>query len=119
MDEARRKLEDTNRKLEDTRRRLEETRRQLEQASRELERAIRELEEAYAELEAKMAEAQQELEIIKNKPGGGKGALWWLVSSLSVQLFILLQQRELFEVDSRLPRAKQRFDHTQPFNYSP
>jgi len=78
----------------------------LEQASRELERAIRELEQAYAELETKMAEAQQELEIIKNKPGGGKGALWWL-------------QRELFEVDKRLPRAKQRFDHTQPFSYNP
>jgi len=87
-------------------RELEEAGRKLEQTSRELERAIRELEQAYASLEMKMAEAQEELEIIKNKPGGGKGAIWWL-------------QRELFEVDYRLQKAKQKFEHSKPFSYSP
>jgi len=105
-EEARLVTEHKGRELEEASRKLEDARRKLEQAARELERAIRELEQAYASLETKMAEAQQELEEIKNKPGGGKGALWWL-------------QRELFEVDYRLPRAKQRFDHSQPFNYNP
>jgi len=85
---------------------LEKAIKELERAIRELERAIADLEQAYSKLEMKMAEAQEELEQIKNKPGGGKGALWWL-------------QRELFEVDQRLPRAKQRFDHNAPFHYSP
>jgi len=85
---------------------LESKRADLEAKGRELERAIEELEEAYVQLEVKMKEAEDQLELIKNKPGGGKGALWWL-------------QRELFEVDKRLPTAKQKFNHNQPFNYSP
>jgi len=105
-EEARHVTESKGKELEEASRKLGEASKKLEHASRELERAIRELEQAYTNLEAKMAEAQEELEIIKNKPGGGKGALWWL-------------QRELFEMDNRLPKAKQRFDHGQPFNYSP
>ncbi len=61
-------------------RELEKAIRELEKAIQELERAIRELEQAYVLLEQKMAEAQEELELIKSKPGGGKGAIWWLVS---------------------------------------
>jgi len=77
-----------------------------EAAGRALERAIKELEQAYRDLEAKMVEAQEQLERLKAKPGGGKGAIWML-------------QRELFEVDNRLPKAKQRFDHSKPFHWSP
>jgi len=77
-----------------------------EAKDRALQKAIAELEAAYVVLEKKMAEAQEQLETIKKKSGGGKGALWWM-------------QRELFEVDSRLPRAKQRFDHAKPFSYDP
>ena len=51
-----------------------------EAAGRALEKAIKELEQSYVVLEAKMAEAQKELEIVKSKPGGGKGAIWWLVN---------------------------------------
>jgi DNA repair exonuclease SbcCD ATPase subunit len=71
-----------------------------------VENAIAELEAAYVSLEGKMAEAQAELEKIKSKPGGGKGAIWWI-------------QRELFEADSRLPRAKQKWDHSKPFSFNP
>jgi len=77
-----------------------------EAAGRALERAIKELEQAYVALEAKMAEAQEELEKVRSKPGGGKGAIWFM-------------QRELFEVDNRLPKAKQKFDHSKAFNFSP
>jgi len=103
---ALRKVQKQKKATEEARQLTEAKGQELAKAIKELERAIRELEQAYTSLEAKMAEAQEELEKIKAKPGGGKGALWWL-------------QRELFEVDNRLPRAKQRFDHSKPFHYSP
>jgi len=94
------------RKVQKEKKATEEARVETERKGKELEKAIKELEQAYTSLEAKMAEAQEELEKVKAKPGGGKGAIWWL-------------QRELFEVDNRLPRAKQRFDHSKPFHFSP
>jgi len=103
---ALRKVQKQKKATEEARHVTEAKGKELEKAIKELERAIKELEQAYASLEVKMAEAQEELEKIKSKPGGGKGALWWL-------------QRELFEMDNRLPRAKQRFDHAAPFHYTP
>jgi len=84
----------------------EATARKLEKQQKALAQAIESLEAAYVSLEKAMTEAQRDLDAIKNKPGGGKGALWWM-------------QREMFEADDRLPRAKQRFDHSKPFDYSP
>jgi len=94
------------RKVQKQKKATEEARLVQEGKGRELEKAIRELEQAYVTLEQKMAEAQAELDKIKSKPGGGKGAIWWI-------------QRELFEADNYLPRAKQKFDHSAPFNFSP
>jgi len=94
------------RKVQKQKKETEDARHLQEAKGKELEKAIRELEQAYAVLEQKMAEAQEELEKIKSKPGGGKGAIWWL-------------QRELFELDKRLPRAKQKFDHSKPFDFRP
>ena len=65
-----------------------------------------ELEEAYAKLEQKLAEAREELEKVKAKPGGGKGAIWWM-------------EREMFEVDARLPTSKMKYDHKKPFSFNP
>jgi len=94
--------EDARAVCESKGRELEKAIKELESAIKELERAIQELEAAYTKLEQNMAEAQAELEKVKSRPGGGKGAIWWL-------------QRELFELDGRLPKAKQKFDHTKPF----
>jgi len=86
-------------------RKVQKQKKDAEETGRQLEKAINELEAAYVKLEQKVAEAQAELEKIKSRPGGGKGAIWWL-------------QRELYELDGRLPKAKQKFDHAKPFNYN-
>lgn len=54
-----------------------------------LAKAIAELEASYAQLEQKMADAQAELEKVRSRPGGGKGALYFM-------------SRQLFEMDARL-----------------
>jgi len=77
--------------------------RKVQKQKQACEAAIAELEAAYVKLEKNLAEAQIELDNIKNKPGGGKGAIWWM-------------QREMFELDDRLPKAKQKFDHSKPFS---
>lgn len=53
-----------------------------------------------------MAEAREELDNVKKRSGGGKGAIWWM-------------ERELFEADRRLPQAKQKYNHSKPFFYEP
>jgi len=90
------------RKVEKQKKVVEQARQQAEVKGRQLQKAIEDLELAYQKLEQKMEEARLELEKIKSKPGGGKGAIWWL-------------QRELFEADGRLPRAKQKWDHSKAF----
>jgi len=77
--------------------------RKVQKQKQQVEAAIAELEAAYVKLEKNLADTQAELDIIKNKPGGGKGAIWWM-------------QREMFELDERLPKSKQKFDHSKPFN---
>jgi chromosome segregation ATPase len=94
------------RKVQKQKKATEEAKLVQEAKGRDLEKAIRDLEAAYVTLEQKMVEAQAELEKIKSKPGGGKGAIWWM-------------QRELFEIDNRLPKSKQKFDHAKPFFFSP
>jgi len=78
----------------------------LAEAEVQLEETKRQLEAAYTDLESKMEEARVELEKVKSKPGGGKGAIWWM-------------EREMFEADKRLPNAKQRYDHKKPFFFNP
>jgi len=90
------------RKVEKQKKETERARGQAEIKGQELQKAIKELEAAYQSLEVKMEEARLELEKIKSKPGGGKGAVWWM-------------QRELFEIDDRLPKAKQKYDHSKSF----
>lgn len=94
------------RKVQKQKKATEDARLVQEAKGRELEQAIRELEAAYASLEQKMEEARIELEKVRSKPGGGKGAIWWM-------------QRELFEADDRLPKAKQKFNHSEPFAFDP
>lgn len=94
------------RKVQKQKKATEEARELQEAKGRELEQAIKELEQAYVSLEKKLEEAQQELDKVKSKPGGGKGAIWWI-------------QRELFEADKSLPKAKQKFDHSKPFHFNP
>jgi len=90
------------RKVEKQKKETEKSRAQAEEKGRELQKAIQDLEAAYQSLEQKMEEARIELDKIKSKPGGGKGAIWWM-------------QRELFEIDGRLPKAKQKWDHAKTF----
>lgn len=48
-------------------------------------------------------------QVDKAKAAGGAnapGLLWWM-------------QRQMFEADARLPSAKQKFNHKQPFSYEP
>lgn len=79
--------------------------RKAEKARVAAEEPKRRLEEAYAELESKMQEAVDELEQAKRAGGRAHGALFWM-------------ERDLFEADKSLPRAKQRYDHAKGFTYS-
>jgi len=80
--------------------------RKAEKARKAAEEPKLRLEEAYTELEAKMEAARQELEEVKRMGGPTYGAFWWM-------------ERELFEADKSLPRAKQKYDHSKPFHYDP
>ncbi len=83
---------------------LEEVQRQLEQTQQNLQRAVQELEQAYVDLQERMAEAAAELEEAKSKGGVPYGNIWWM-------------ERELYEADARLPKAKQKYDHSKPFQF--
>lgn len=76
---------------------------ELEERRHELEVAVAELEASYAEMQSRMASASEAIEELK-KQMCGLGAVWWM-------------ERELFEADECLPRAKQRFDHSKPFHF--
>jgi len=79
---------------------------ELEKKAQALAKAVKELEDAYTKLEGKLAEAREELEKVKAKPGGGKGAIWWM-------------EREMFEADSRLPTSRMKYNHKEPFSFNP
>lgn len=76
----------------------------LEERQADLAAAVRELEASYAEMSRRMAEAQEAIEELK-KQMCGLGAVWWM-------------ERELFEADESLPRSKQKYDHSQPFEFA-
>lgn len=76
---------------------------ELEARRHELEVAVAELEASYAEMQSRMGEASAAIEELK-KQMCGLGAVWWM-------------ERELYEADESLPRAKQRFDHSKPFHF--
>eukprot|EP00013_Stygamoeba_regulata_P001234 CAMPEP_0177638076 /NCGR_PEP_ID=MMETSP0447-20121125/5300_1 /TAXON_ID=0 /ORGANISM="Stygamoeba regulata, Strain BSH-02190019" /LENGTH=311 /DNA_ID=CAMNT_0019140023 /DNA_START=1600 /DNA_END=2535 /DNA_ORIENTATION=+ len=54
----------------------------------------------------KMEEAQAELEEAKRGGGVPYGAVYWM-------------ERQLFEADKSLSRAKQKYDHSKPFTFNP
>lgn len=71
-----------------------------EQKEAALAAAIEGLEASYADLSAKMTEAQAAIEELKLQKCG-LGAVWWM-------------ERELYEADESLPRARQKYDHSKP-----
>jgi DNA repair exonuclease SbcCD ATPase subunit len=75
----------------------------LETRKTELEEAVRALERSYTELSSRMGEAQTALAELKQGTTG-LGAVWWM-------------ERSLYLADESLPRAKQQFDHTKPFQF--
>jgi len=79
---------------------------ELAKKAQALAKAVKDLEDAYTKLEAKLAEAREELEKVKAKPGGGKGAIWWM-------------EREMFEADARLPTSRMKYKHDAPFSFKP
>jgi hypothetical protein len=76
--------------------------RRAEKARKEAEGPKLVLEAAYADLEAKMQDAVDQLELAKRAGGRAHGSLFWM-------------ERDLFEADKSLPRAKQRYDHSKGF----
>jgi chromosome segregation ATPase len=112
LEEAQRELEakeaalaETQRQLEEKKAELEEAKARLEEAKRQLEAIVAELESAFDDLSAKMQAAQEELAAAKAKPGVAFGKLWWM-------------ERQLYEADESLPRARQQYDHSKPFEFS-
>jgi len=63
-------------------------------------------EAAVRKVEKEMKETRALIDQLKGKGGVAPGALWWL-------------EREVFEADSRLPKAKQQFNHSKPFYFDP
>jgi chromosome segregation ATPase len=63
-------------------------------------------EAAVRKVEKEMKETRVLIDQLKGKGGVAPGALWWM-------------EREMFEVDERLPRAKQQYNHSKPFHYDP
>eukprot|EP00008_Paramoeba_atlantica_P003144 CAMPEP_0201491548 /NCGR_PEP_ID=MMETSP0151_2-20130828/30239_1 /ASSEMBLY_ACC=CAM_ASM_000257 /TAXON_ID=200890 /ORGANISM="Paramoeba atlantica, Strain 621/1 / CCAP 1560/9" /LENGTH=233 /DNA_ID=CAMNT_0047877955 /DNA_START=196 /DNA_END=897 /DNA_ORIENTATION=+ len=53
-----------------------------------------------------LAATQKMIDELKKRGGVAAGVLWYM-------------QREMFEADSRLPKAKMKFDHGKPFFYDP
>jgi len=94
------------RKVKKQQKAVVEAKAELARKAEALAKAISDLEDSYKKLEAKMQEAREELEKVKSKPGGGKGAIWWL-------------ERQLFEADSRLPTSRMKYDHSKPFDFNP
>jgi chromosome segregation ATPase len=63
-------------------------------------------EAAVRKVEKEMAATRVLIDQLKGKGGVAPGALWWM-------------EREMFEADSRLPKAKQQYNHSKAFFYDP
>jgi len=63
-------------------------------------------EAAVRKVEKEMKEIRVLIDQLKGKGGVAPGALWWM-------------EREMFEADERLPRARQQYNHSKPFFYDP
>jgi preprotein translocase subunit SecG len=110
----------------------------------QLEETQTQLEAAQAQLETEMAEAEQALE--KAKAGGSSHGNFWFMVRFVVCFFLFFfvfslslspksrrvanfgtqqnkkqkqneQGRALYEADKSLARARQKYDHTKPFEY--
>lgn len=76
-----------------------------QQSALALAAAVSELEQKYTDMTARMQRAQAAVEELKHEECG-LGAVWWM-------------ERELYEADESLPRAKQHYDHSAPFSFAP
>jgi chromosome segregation ATPase len=83
----------------------EEKKIELEAIAAQLAELQAQLEASYTDLQDKMAEAQAALDEAKAKGGVAHGNFWWM-------------EREMYEADESLPRAKQKYDHSKPFEYN-
>jgi chromosome segregation ATPase len=78
--------------------------RKVEKQEKAVAAAIADMERKQESLSVKLQEAQEELVRIQQQGGeGGKGSLW-------------LMNRKLYEADSYLARAKQKYDHNKTFS---
>jgi len=77
----------------------------IEQTAETLAAAVAELEGSFGKLTLLMNEAHAALAVLKAEQCG-LGAIWWM-------------ERELFEADQLLPRAKQKYNHSTPFAFRP
>jgi DNA repair exonuclease SbcCD ATPase subunit len=78
--------------------------RKVEQQEKAVAAAIADMERKQDELAKKLEEAREQLVRIQQQGGeGGKGAIW-------------LMNRKLYEGDSYLPKAKQKFNHSKTFS---
>eukprot|EP00013_Stygamoeba_regulata_P027491 CAMPEP_0177652564 /NCGR_PEP_ID=MMETSP0447-20121125/13205_1 /TAXON_ID=0 /ORGANISM="Stygamoeba regulata, Strain BSH-02190019" /LENGTH=334 /DNA_ID=CAMNT_0019155833 /DNA_START=28 /DNA_END=1032 /DNA_ORIENTATION=- len=76
--------------------------RQKEEVSAKQDAVVSEQQQVSEQMDA----ARAKIEKLKAMGGVARGALWWM-------------EREMFEADERLARAKQKYDHSKPFYYNP
>merc|ERR1711991_140743 len=70
------------------------------------EAALRKLEKSEKALMRELSEAQAAVQKAAAQGGGAAPGRMWIM------------ERQLFEADSRLPTAKQRWNHSKPFKFS-
>lgn len=86
-------------------RRVQKARVAAEAATAAADAAKKVLDQKLDELSEAMAAAEAELQAAKQKGGVSHGNFWWM-------------ERELYEADESLPRAKQKYDHSKPLVYT-
>jgi chromosome segregation ATPase len=86
-------------------RRVQKARVAAEAATAEADAVKRTLDQKLEELGQAMIHAKEELQKAKAKGGTSHGNFWWM-------------ERELYEADKSLARAKQQYDHSKPLQYS-
>jgi small-conductance mechanosensitive channel len=80
----------------------------LRKAKLTQEAALRKVQKQEDKLQQELADAQQAVDRARatSKGGAAPGLIWWM-------------QRELFESDKNLAKAKQKYDHSKPFLFDP
>jgi len=86
-------------------RKVQKLKKPLEEKEAKLAAIVAELETSYDELKQQFIAAEESLKKAKQAGGTAWGAIWFM-------------QRELYEQDSRLATARQRYDHSKGFQFS-